>query len=264
MGVAAQICDSCHKHKNEDLEHPPGYSLVPNKPRTRYISIIAEKYSYLPSTIVANKGDTIVLRLSSQDVPHGFLLDGYPIDPDVCRKHKEKSCYTGGTNGWACPWNQFLTYLSAIWGTALVVFPGLFILGGKGANRLAGNPVNDREMTLRFSYILIPMGIFAWIAFSLPAVMVNYGHVVSVLSDPLGLGWDLFHTANVHFYPVSPEWILGIQGIIILAGLYFGLSRVSTGLEDLISAPGTRLRVLLLPALFALLTCNIFLKLYAG
>ena len=158
----------------------------------------------------------------------------------------------------------FLIYLAALWGSALVVFPGLFILGAKGANRLAGNPVGDREMTLQLAYILIPVGIFAWIAFSLPAVMVNYGHIVAVLSDPRGLGWDLFRTANVHLAPVLPEWIPVIQGVIILAGLYFGLSRVAAGLKDLIGEPAKRFRALLLPALFALLTCNIFLRLYAG
>ncbi len=30
------------------------------------------------------------------------------IDPDVCRKHKEKCCYTGAPGGWACPWKQYI------------------------------------------------------------------------------------------------------------------------------------------------------------
>ena len=47
-------------------------------------------------------------------------------------------------------------------------------------------------MTLRLAYILVPVGIFAWIAFSLPALMVNYNYILSVVSDPLGLGWNLF------------------------------------------------------------------------
>jgi len=41
---------------------------------------LLKKYGYFPSRIVANKGDTIVLSLSSIDVPHGFSLDGYPVD----------------------------------------------------------------------------------------------------------------------------------------------------------------------------------------
>ena len=59
---------------------PLAIALMPIEPHTRYISINARKYGYTPSRIVVNKGDTIVLSLSSLDVTHGFLLDGYPIE----------------------------------------------------------------------------------------------------------------------------------------------------------------------------------------
>jgi len=269
------------------------------------------------------------------------------IDPAICRNHKEKSCFTGGTNGWACPWNQyignmnrnnycglctecikscpkdnigiflrpfgsdrvlksydemfnviimlvvaiafsitmlgpwsfikdaanvtesgqiipFLIYLAAIWSSALLVFPGLFILTARGANRLAGNQVSDRNITLRLTYILIPMGIFAWIAFSLPAVMVNYGYIFSVLSDPLGLGWDLFNTADLHFKPILPDWIPVIQGLMLLTGLYLGLSRGYLALENLLKTPALLNRAMILPSLFALVVVNILLRLYLG
>ncbi|MBW2539612.1 MAG: 4Fe-4S binding protein, partial [Deltaproteobacteria bacterium] len=269
------------------------------------------------------------------------------IDRDVCKKHNEKSCLTGGPDGWACPWNQyvgnmnrnnycglctecikscpkdnvgifirpfgsdkilkgydemfnaiimlvvaiafsitmlgpwgfikdaanvteskqiipFLIYLAAIWGSALVVFPALFMLSAKGANRLAGNPVNNRAMMLRLAYILIPVGIFAWISFSLPAVMVNYGYIISVFSDPLGLGWDLLGTANSHFRPFLPEWIPVIQGTVLLAGLYFGMSRTYTGLRDLLRDHKLQARAMILPSILALAVINIFLKLYLG
>ena len=269
------------------------------------------------------------------------------IDPAICRNHKEKSCLTGGPNGWACPWNQyignmsrnnycglctecikscpkdnvsiflrpfgsdrtlksydemfnviimlvvaiafsitmlgpwsfikdaanvtesgriipFLIYLAAIWGSALVVFPGLFLLSARGANRLAGNPLSNHDMALRLAYILIPMGIFAWIAFSLPAVMINYGHIISVLSDPLGLGWDLFNTADLHFKPLLPEWIPVIQGLVILVGLYLGLNRGSLALENLVQNPALLNRAMILPSLFTLVIVNILLWLYLG
>jgi polyferredoxin len=34
------------------------------------------------------------------------------IDPKVCIKHKNKSCFTGGSGGWACPWNQYVGNMS--------------------------------------------------------------------------------------------------------------------------------------------------------
>jgi len=158
----------------------------------------------------------------------------------------------------------FLIYLAVLWGAALVVFPGLFILTTKGARRLTGNLINGRDLTLRLSYILIPLGIFAWIAFSLPSVMVNYNYILIVLSDPLGLGWNLFGTADAPFNPFYPEWIPVIQGVILLTGLYLGISRGYHGLENIVQNPLLRVKALILPSLFALFVVNILLKLYMG
>jgi polyferredoxin/plastocyanin len=30
------------------------------------------------------------------------------VDRDICKKHKEKSCFSGGPDGWACPWKQYI------------------------------------------------------------------------------------------------------------------------------------------------------------
>jgi hypothetical protein len=158
----------------------------------------------------------------------------------------------------------FLIYLAAIWGSALLIVPGFFLLVAKGAHRLAGVKINSRLLTLRLAYILIPIGIFAWIAFSLPAIMVNYGYIISVFSDPLGLGWDLLGTADAHFKALIPDWIPVIQGVVLLAGLYLGISRGFLALKDLLPDVGSQIRAMLLPSVFALLAVNLLLKLYMG
>ena len=269
------------------------------------------------------------------------------IDPDVCRKHKDKCCYAGAPGGWACSWEQyignmdrnnhcgfcmeclkscpkdnigiflrpfgsdrmlkgydeminvmimlvvaiafsitmlgpwnfiksaanvtesrqiipFLTYIGLIWLSAIIVFPGVFSLSARFANRLIGKPASNRLMTLRLSYILIPVGIFSWIAFSLPSVMVNYSYILSVVSDPLGLGWDIFGTANYPFSPFHPEWVPMIQGILLLIGLYLGISRGFLAIQNIVKDPVTRAKAMILPSLFALFVINILLKLYMG
>ncbi|MCJ7809386.1 MAG: hypothetical protein MUP26_03895 [Desulfobulbaceae bacterium] len=158
----------------------------------------------------------------------------------------------------------FVTYLVSLWGLALIVVPGLFILSARGAGLLAGGGISQRTLTLRLAYILIPLGIFFWIAFSLPPVMINYNYILSVLSDPLGLGWDIFGTANYPFKPLIPEWIPAIQGTLLLAGLYFGLSRGYLALTEVISDPRSRARAMIFPSLFALLLVNVLAKLYMG
>ena len=105
---------------------------------------------------------------------------------------------------------------------------------------------------------------FAWIAFSLPMLMVNYSYILNVLSDPLGFGWDLLGTANYTFKPFYPEWIPLIQGTILLAGIYFSLSRGYLALQDLVPESKTRFKAMVLPSIFILGAVNIFLKLYMG
>jgi heme/copper-type cytochrome/quinol oxidase subunit 2 len=268
-------------------------------------------------------------------------------DPEICRKHKEKECYTGGCAGWACPWDQypgkmtrnnycglctecikscpkdnvslfirpfgsdrilkgydemfnviimlvvaiafsvtmlgpwgpiktaanvtesrkiipFLIYLASVWGSALLVFPGLFLLAARAGNSLAGGRVDHRQMILRLAYTLIPIGIFAWIAFSLPPVMINYNYILSVVSDPFGLGWNIFGTANYPFKPFLSEWIPLIQGGILLAGLYLGLTRGYLAIKPLVDDPVARVKAMIPISLFALLVVNVLAWLYMG
>ena len=158
----------------------------------------------------------------------------------------------------------FLIYVALIWILALGVFPGIFALVARAARRYAGSSTSNRTVLLRLAYILIPIGIFAWIAFSLPMLMVNYSYILNVLSDPLGLGWDILGTAAFPFQPFYPESIPVIQGIILLFGLYFGLSRGYLGLKEIMAVPDARGRAMIIPSIFALLVINIFLKLYMG
>ena len=132
------------------------------------------------------------------------------------------------------------------------------------SKHLAGSRVSFRHLILRLSYMLVPIGIFAWIAFSLPMLMVNYNYILVVLSDPLGMGWDLFGTANYAFQPFAPEWIPAIQGIILLAGIYFSLSRGYLSLKTLLPESIAQFRTLLPPSIFVLIVANIFLKIYMG
>ncbi len=48
--------------------------------REKMIEVRARKFSYSPNIIDVNKGDTVVLKLISEDVTHGFFLDGYDVE----------------------------------------------------------------------------------------------------------------------------------------------------------------------------------------
>lgn len=123
-------------------------------------------------------------------------------------------------------WSGFLLFAAATWGICLLVFPGLWglttWLGGKLSK---SETVQWKQLFLRYSYVLVPLGLFAWMAFSFPLLMVNGSYIVSVASDPLGQGWDLFGTADVCWTPIFPEYAVYIQIILLLVGLGFALKK---------------------------------------
>lgn len=46
----------------------------------KFFEIRAKKFSYTPHIITVNKGDSVKIRLISEDVTHGFYLDGYGVE----------------------------------------------------------------------------------------------------------------------------------------------------------------------------------------
>ncbi len=50
------------------------------QPTHRTLEISAFQYGYAPSRIAVNTGDTLTIHLSSEDVTHGFYLEGYDLN----------------------------------------------------------------------------------------------------------------------------------------------------------------------------------------
>ena len=51
--------------------------------KQRTIEIRARRYEYIPNTITVNKGETVIIKMISEDVTHGFYLDGYGKEMSV-------------------------------------------------------------------------------------------------------------------------------------------------------------------------------------
>ncbi|MDD5542187.1 MAG: 4Fe-4S binding protein [Acidobacteriia bacterium] len=148
---------------------------------------------------------------------------------------------------------------------ALVIFPALFYLSirlGKWYAR--ADDVSTKELFLKYAYMLVPMGLLAWIAFSVPLIMVNGSYIVSVASDPLGWGMNLLGTAEFPWKPLWPQWVPFAQVPILLAGLYFGLRGLHKVGSQLFKDPTQLFRSMIPPAVLLLGVTVLFLKLFIG
>ncbi len=133
--------------------------------------------------------------------------------------------------GWALTGiGSFLLYAGIFWGSTMLVIPGIF-LGFTSLSRfLGGRQVRLRQAFANLAYAAVPLALVAWIAFSIPIIMVNWSYIVSTISDPFGWGWNLFGTRDVAWQPFLPQWIPYVQMAVVDIGLafsaYFGFRLV--------------------------------------
>jgi polyferredoxin len=102
----------------------------------------------------------------------------------------------------------------------LVVLPGLFWLLVRGG-QLTSRPTKTTTRTLFSDYaaVLVPLGLTAWVAFTLSFVLINFSYAWSVLSDPLGWGWNLLGTASLNWTPYISGLVPYLQVPVMLIGL---------------------------------------------
>ena len=162
-------------------------------------------------------------------------------------------------------WGGFALYTAVVWLAALGVLPGLWYLAARLGRRLGGSPeVPVRTLFVRYSYLLVPLGLVAWAAFSFPLIMVNYTHITGSLSDPLGWGWDLFGTAQQHWSPLYPEWIPHLQIPLLVFGLWVALRRGAAVARELYPSAAAAGRSLLPHGVLCTAFTLGLLRLFAG
>ena len=162
-------------------------------------------------------------------------------------------------------WSGFAVYGLGQALLALVLFPAAYYLTIRLGRWYAGaQHIPVKELFLKYAYMLVPLGLFAWIAFSVPLLMVNGSYIIAVLSDPLGWGMDLFGTAEFPWKPLWPEWVPYVQVPILLAGLYFAVRGGILAGRGLFSDPVQLRRSLAPPVILMAAATAVFLKLFIG
>ncbi len=120
----------------------------------------------------------------------------------------KNAAYNIGSSAW-------LIYVLVFLAIIFIILPGLFSLGV--LQKKSAISLKHRFATL--STALIPLGLMFWVAFSLSFVLNNATYILSALSDPLGLGWDLIGTANIAWQPIFTSAIAPAQTLALIGGL---------------------------------------------
>jgi ferredoxin len=136
------------------------------------------------------------------------------------------AAYSAGSAAW---WAFALVFLTLVLG----VLPAAFYLAVWAGSALTGSRRGGRQAFVRFAYSLVPLGMAAWIAFSLSFVFANGSYFWPVLSDPMGWGWNLLGTASVPWTPYLTGLLPPIQATVLLGGMTW-----STGLTRRLAAEG--------------------------
>ena len=54
---------------------------------TRRIEVHARRFSFIPAEITLEKGETVTLALTSEDVPHSLLIEGLNVNGTMSKGH---------------------------------------------------------------------------------------------------------------------------------------------------------------------------------
>ena len=118
----------------------------------------------------------------------------------------------------------WLIYAAGFLALNLVIVPGVFFATAWLSRRWAAlHQIKTKALFMDFAYTLVPLGLAAWIAFSLGFVLVNISYALPVIADPFGWGWNLFGLRDVPWTPLFPALVPYLQAPVLLAGLAFSI-----------------------------------------
>ena len=152
-----------------------------------------------PSTRI-DEGFKAFIMLGSAMIYGAVLLGPWGMFKDAA--------YSVGTSAW-------FIYASIFLAIIFVILPGLFTLGILHSKSVL--PLKQRFASLATA--LIPLGLMFWVAFSLSFVLTNASYILATLSAPLGLGWNLFGTANAVWQPMLTSILAPAQALALIGGL---------------------------------------------
>ncbi len=109
---------------------------------------------------------------------------------------------------------------------ALAIIPGIYTFAVWISKKLGNQDVSLKKSLAHQSQVLVPLGLMAWIAFTISFALAKFSYVLPVISDPLGWGWNLLGAVAKPWVGQSTSFSLLLQIIVLAIGLFWS-SRVA-------------------------------------
>ncbi len=121
---------------------------------------------------------------------------------------------------------SWFTFAGAFLVIALAVLPGLYALVVWASAKFSGLQITLRENLAQQGQVLVPLGLMAWIAFTISFAFTKFSYVLPVISDPLGWGWNLIGMTNKAWVGQATSFSLLLEVAVLAVGLFWS-SRVA-------------------------------------
>lgn len=119
------------------------------------------------------------------------------------------------------PWFRTLSLLAVVAVIGLAYLTACWV-----AKRMARSPMTTGQVAASFAHTLVPIALAYAVAHYFTLVVFEGQLIIPVLSDPFGLGWDLFGTAGytINYTWLSPTAVWWIQLITVVGGHVAGVA----------------------------------------
>ncbi len=129
-----------------------------------------------------------------------------------------------GSSGW-------LLYAAGFLALNLLILPGLFSLAVWSSRRSGQDRRTLKREISNQSQVLLPLGLMAWIAFTVSFALPKLGFVLGVIHDPFGWGWSLLGKSYSAWSPDVAGFSPVLQAGLLCAGLFWS-AQVAYKLSD--------------------------------
>jgi polyferredoxin len=113
----------------------------------------------------------------------------------------------------------WMLYAVAVIGLVVGVLPAAFFLAVAVGRRMSRATVSLRRAFTQQASALVPLGLAAWVAFTVSLIFANGSYIGGVISDPFGWGWNLLGTAGAGWTPVLTGALPLVQAAVLVAGM---------------------------------------------